>query len=270
MIVAEAVTAATVTILYDPTFWLLVGVGFCAQLLDGSVGMGYGIIGSTFLLSIGLPPAQVSAMMHSAKVFTSSTSGASHLLLGNVDAKLFWRLMPMGVLGGFIGATVLINVPGDIIKPFILLYLAVMGLYILHKALFGTQQIPPHHNWALPLGFTGGFLDAMGGGGWGPVTATTLMGTGHRPRYVVGSVNASEFFVTTAVVGALLTAIIQGELSVSFADYAKYVGGLIAGGLIAAPVAASFARFAPPRVMLFVVGLLVAAMSIWQGFALFF
>ncbi len=256
-------------VLNDPQFWMLVGIGFCAQLLDGAVGMGYGIIGSSFLLALGLPPAQVSAMMHSAKVFTASTSGVSHFFLGNISPSLFWRLMPMGVIGGFVGASILINVPGEIIKPFILFYLMCMGAYILKKAIGGTSLVVPHFNWAYPLGFVGGFLDAMGGGGWGPVTATTLMGSGHQPRYVVGSVNASEFFVTCAVVGALFTAIVQGELAVGLADYGIYVGGLVVGGLIAAPVAATFTRFAPPRVMLFVVGFLVIMMSVWQAINLF-
>jgi uncharacterized membrane protein YfcA len=227
-------------------------VGFVAQMIDGALGMAYGVSSTTFLLSIGIPPAAASASVHTAEIFTSGVSGLSHLKLGNVDKHLFKRLVIPGVLGGVLGAYVLTAVPGKAIKPFIALYLLVMGLVILLKALKKTKERVRTR--LFPLGAVGGFLDAIGGGGWGPIVTSTLVANGNHPRFAIGSVNLAEFFVTVAEVAAFLTVI--GLV------HWQIIVGLIIGGILAAPLAAYACKRLPARTLKFILGALIMILSV--------
>ena len=175
-------------------------VGFVAQMIDGALGMAYGVSSTTFLLSLGIPPAVASASVHTAEIFTSGISGFSHLRLGNVDKKLFKKLLIPGIVGGIVGAYILTSVPGKVMKPFVALYLLIMGLMILWKVLKKQVQEVEVRTKLIPLGLAGGFFDAIGGGGWGPVVTSTLVMRGNHPRFTIGSVNLAEFFVTVAEV----------------------------------------------------------------------
>ncbi|MGQ9585619.1 MAG: sulfite exporter TauE/SafE family protein, partial [Anaerolineae bacterium] len=185
----------------DLSFLLFVAVGFVAQIVDGALGMAYGVTSTSFLLGLGIPfitPAVASASVHASEIFTTAVSGLSHLRFGNVDRSLFKRLLIPGVIGGALGAYVLTAVPGRLIKPFVALYLMAMGLLILRRAFQKKKESPLTTRFVLPLGIIGGFFDAIGGGGWGPIVTSTLVARGKNPRFAVGSVNLAEFFVTLA------------------------------------------------------------------------
>jgi len=228
-------------------------VGFIAQMIDGALGMGYGVSSTTFLLSMGIPPVAASASVHTAEVFASGASGLAHLRFGNVDKKLFKKLLIPGVIGGIIGAYILTAVPGKMIKPFIAFYLFIMGLIILRKA-FKKIEEKEVKTKLLPLGVSGGFFDAIGGGGWGPIVTSTLIARGHNPRFSIGSVNLAEFFVTIAEVATFLTII--GLV------HWQIIVGLIIGGVLAAPLAAYVCKRLPSRALMIMVGLLIMALSI--------
>jgi uncharacterized protein len=254
-------------------FLIFAVIGFFAQLVDGSLGMGFGVISASALLATGVPPAQVSASVHGAKLFTSGTSAISHLMHGNVDKPTFWRLSVAGAAGGVLGALLVSAVPGSTIKPFVLGYLTLLGLFILIKA-WGPRFIrdrsplfskPP----VVPIGATGGFVDGVGGGGWGPVVTTSMIGTGGTPRYTIGTVNAAEFVVTVFIVmafaGASITGLWQdaGELMDNFVA----VLGLVLGGIPAAVIAGYLPKKVDARSLTGLVGLLVislAAYQLWQ------
>jgi uncharacterized membrane protein YfcA len=227
-------------------------VGFIAQLIDGALGMAYGVSSTTFLLSIGIPPAAASASVHTAEIFTSGVSGLSHLRFGNVDRKLFKKLLIPGIIGGVLGAYVLTVVPGKTIKPFVAIYLLIMGLMILRKALKKVQETEVRTK-LFPLGLVGGFLDAMGGGGWGPIVTSTLVAKGHNPRFTIGSVNLAEFFVCVAEVATFLTTI--GLV------HWQIILGLIIGGVLAAPLAAYVCKGLSSRALMIMVGVLIIALS---------
>src|SRR6476660_2766493 len=179
-------------------FALLLGIGFVAPLVAGALGMAYGVISNTAMLTIGLPPAQASALVHTAEVFTTGASAASHIYHRNVDWRLVARLAVFGVLGAILGAWILSNIEVGAARRFVYIYLLLMELYILYKAARILQPREKPAAWTGPLGFVAGFLDASGGGGWGPLLTSTLIGSGHAPRHVVGSVNTTEFLVTIA------------------------------------------------------------------------
>jgi hypothetical protein len=242
---------------FTQEFWISFGVGFLAQLVDGALGMAYGLVSTSFLLSLGVPPAQASAMVHTAEVFTTGASGLSHGLKRNVDWRLVLRLAPAGILGGALGAIFLSRVPGDVIRPFVALYLVIMGLILLRMAIVGQREQEPNLKGATPLGFVGGFLDASGGGGWGPIVTSTLLGRGHAPRMAIGSVSLSEFLVTAAI-----AAVFAAELGVG---HLSSVLGLILGGVLAAPLAAHVVRVLPARLLMGVVALTVIGLSAWQA-----
>ncbi len=177
-------------------FWSAVAVGFFAQVVDGALGMAYGVTATTFLLASGASPAAASASVHIAEIFTTGVSGISHAKFGNVNNQLFARLLVPGMLGGILGAILVTHIDGALFKPFISAYLLLLGIYILSKAFrqLGIRKEAPKHVGKLAL--FGGFVDAAGGGGWGPVVTTTLVGTGNDPRTTIGSVNFAEFFLT--------------------------------------------------------------------------
>ncbi len=228
-------------------------VGFIAQLIDGALGMAYGVSSTSFLLSIGVPPAAASASVHTAEVFTTFVSGVSHWKFGNVDKKLFKKLLIPGIIGGVIGAYVLTAVPGNRIKPFIGAYLLIMGLMILRKA-FKVIKEKRVETKILPLATAGGFFDAIGGGGWGPIVTSTLMARGHSPRFSIGSVNLAEFFVTVAEAATFFT--ILGLI------HWQVIVGLLIGGVIAAPMAAYVCKRLPSRALMIIVGILITVLSI--------
>lgn len=171
---------------------LFVTIGFVAQMIDGAIGMAYGVISSSVLLSLGIPPATASACVHAAETFTTAASGAAHWRLGNVDRRLLLRLAVPGMIGGAIGAYVLTALPGEKVKPFVNGYLLLIGLLIVWRALTTKPDPDSPPSRVAPLGFLGGLLDSIGGGGWGPIVTSTLIGQGTTPRYAIGSVNLSS------------------------------------------------------------------------------
>jgi uncharacterized protein len=178
---------------------LYVIIGFVAQMIDGAIGMAYGVTASSVLLGLGVPPATASACVHAAETFTTGASGLAHWRLGNVDRKLLLRLAVPGMIGGAIGAYALTELPGQTLKPFISAYLLVLGVLIVWRALAVRPLEAPTPRAVAPLGVLGGMLDAIGGGGWGPIVTSTLLGQGTTPRYAIGSVNIAEFFVTLII-----------------------------------------------------------------------
>ena len=252
------------------TFSLFLAVGFIAQLVDGAVGMAYGVISTSVLLAFGVPPAQASATIHAAECFTTGASGASHMLHKNVDWQLFFRLAPAGVVGGVIGAYLITGFDPTFIKAVVIAYLGALGVYMLTRALREPKDEPPHLKHVVPLGVVGGFLDASGGGGWGPIVTSTLLGRGHTPRYVIGSVNSAEFVVTVAISLTFLITLLTGrfELEGGVIAGGAALAGLIVGGLFAAPLAGYITKAAPARALLGAASVLVISLSIWQGIQL--
>jgi hypothetical protein len=252
-------------------FLLFAGVGFLAQIVDGALGMAYGVISSTVLLAFGVPPSYASASVHTAEMFTTAASAASHLGHRNIDWRLFWRLVPAGIAGGVLGAYVLTSIDGAMLRPFVTAYLTIMGVYILYRAIRGRREaVPPSTKLVVPLGVAGGFVDAAGGGGWGPIVTSTLVGSGGAPRYVIGTVNAAEFFLTTAISTTFLVALLSGHWQEQGGPlaHASAVAGLVVGGLLAAPLAGLVARHLQPKLLMIVVGLMVIALAGWQTWQL--
>ena len=231
-----------------------IAVGFLAQMVDGAIGMAYGVTSTSVMLSAGVPPATASACVHAAEMFTTCASGLSHWKLGNIDKRIIWRLALPGMVGGAAGAYLLTNIDGDMIKPYIAGYLLLMGLYILYKALHRKPHFidePPNN--IAPLGLFGGFVDAIGGGGWGPIVTSTLLGKGGVPRYTIGSVNLAEFFVTAAISATFIFTI--------GLDLWPIIAGLIVGGVLAAPLAALAAKHIPAKPLMIIVGVVVVILS---------
>lgn len=242
-------------------FWTAAGVGLLAQMVDGALGMAYGVTSTTFLLSTGVPPAAASASVHIAEIFTTGFSGFSHWKLGNVNKALFKRLLIPGVIGGLIGAYLVTSLDGDMLRPWIAAYLVVIGIFIISKAFrpIHIRTEPP--TYVAPLAVTGGFVDAIGGGGWGPVVTTSLLGSGQDPRTTIGSVNAAEFFL--AISTGLSFAMLGGL------THWTTIAGLVLGGLFAAPFAAVLVRYLPTRALLIIVGLLITSLSVWNLWKVF-
>lgn len=231
-----------------------IAVGFAAQAVDGALGMAFGVISNTLLVGVmGVPPALASQRVHVVECFTTATSGISHLLHGNVDKKLFFRLLIPGMIGGATGAYVLTSLDAAVVKPFVLTYLTAIGLMLLYRGF----KYPPAGKPAkivAPLGLVGGFLDAAGGGGWGPVVTSNLLIQGADPRRVVGTVNAVEFFLTLTISATFI-------YHLGFADLAGATLGLLIGGLAAAPLGAWAAKHIPAKPMLVMVGIVLTATS---------
>ena len=242
-------------------FWSAVAVGFLAQIIDGALGMAYGITATTFLLSSGVPPAAASASVHIAEVFTTGLSGISHAKLGNVNKKLFLSLLLPGMLGAILGAYLVTQVDGDVIKPFISAYLLLMGLYILSKAYRNVlkRRAPKH---VAKLALFGGFVDSAGGGGWGPVVTTSLIGSGSDPRTTIGSVNFAEFFLTITTATSFI--LLAGQ-----PDTWMLVAGLVFGGMFAAPFAALLCKKLSAKTLLTIVGCLITLISAYNIYSSF-
>lgn len=232
-----------------------VAVGFGAQLVDGALGMAFGVICNVLLVAvIGLPPARASANVHIVETFTTAVSGISHALHGNVDRRLFLRLVIPGILGGVAGAYLITNVDAQVVKPYVLGYLVAVGIYLLIRGIVFPPPERRKPKVVEPLGLVGGFLDAAGGGGWGPIVTSNLLVQGVEPRRVVGTVSAVEFFLTATVSAAFL-------YHLGWKDFAVATVGLLIGGVAAAPLGAVVAKRVPTKVLLVLVGVVLTITS---------
>ncbi len=254
---AQSGSELIIDAIHNPLFWTAVAVGLIAQTVDGALGMAYGITSTTFLLAAGAPPAMASGATHLAEVFTTGVSGISHLKLGNVNKRLVFSLLVPGIIGALLGAYVLTSIDGNTLKPYISGYLVIMGLYVLSKA-FKQIKLQRDIKTAkvAPLALFGGFMDTTGGGGWGPIVTTSLVGAGHDPRTTIGSVNFAEFFLTLTVAAAFF-AILDNTVWI-------FVAGLTVGGLFAAPFAALITRHLKTRTLLILVGSLISLISLYN------
>ncbi len=232
--------------------WTFVGyllTGFIAQLIDGALGMAHGVTCTSLLFYFGVSPAVATASVHTTKVFTAGASGLSHLYLGNVDRKLLLRLILPGILGAVIGAYMISEVlDGKWIKPYITMYLLFLGVLILLKS-FRTQRPKTEVKFVSLLGAFGGFFDSIGGGGWGPIVTSNIVNQGNDPREAVGTVNTAEFFVAFFSTMVFLVFVVVESWQV--------VLGLIAGGLLAAPLGALLVRQIRPKTLMFLVGITI-------------
>ena len=253
------------------TFLIFLLVGFIAQAIDGALGMAYGVVTSTVLISLGIPPATASATVHAAEVFTTAASAGSHIAHKNVNWRFLVPLAGAGMIGGALGAYVLTGLDGDAIRPYVVAYLGSMGLLILSRARKVVKVRPVAQGWAAPIGLVGGFADAAGGGGWGSTVTSTLVGAGKEPRMAVGTANAAEFFVTTAISAAFLVALLTGRWDEAgeLRGHLTAVGGLVTGGLLAAPLAGWVTKIVPIRALTVAVGLLVVLLAAQQAARLF-
>lgn len=231
-----------------------IAIGFAAQLIDGALGMAFGVISQTLLITIGVPPASASASVHLVEVFTTGASGASHIAQRNVDWSLFWRLVPFGVAGGIAGAYLLSNIDASAAKPFVLLYLSAVGVILLVKSIRWGEPRFADPKTTRPLALVGGFLDAAGGGGWGPVVTSNLLVQGGDPRKIIGTVNSAEFLLALSVSITFL-------LTLGLEAFTIATVGLIVGGVAAAPIGAHLVKRVKARMLLGAVALVIIATS---------
>lgn len=247
------------TLIFDNTFWWFILAGFVAQIIDGALGMAYGVSCTTLLLNFGIPPSFASASVHTSEIFTSGVSGLSHLKFKNIDKKLFFNLVFTGVLGAVIGAFLISQIfEGSAIKPFVAAYLLILGGVILYKGIKNKERRNKKLKHIRPLAFIGGLMDACGGGGWGPIVTSNLINQGNDPRKTVGTVVTAEFFVTF-----FATAIFIFFLGVEFW---QIVIGLIIGGTIAAPIGAYLVTKVKKRPLMILVGVLIIVTSSYTIF----
>lgn len=230
-------------------------IGFGAQLIDGALGMAFGVIANTSLIALGVPPALASSYVHIIKGFTGGIGGISHVAHGNVDWKLCLRLSVSGIVGGVVGAYVLTQIHAEVAKPFVLGYLTLIGIYILWRGL-GHTFIEKPAKIVEPIGVVGGFLDATGGGGWGPVVTSNLLIQGHNPRMTVGTVNVAEFFLAVAISATFI-------VSLGMENFTAPVVGLLIGGVIAAPAGAWLTKHIPAKPLMIMVGLVLTLSSLF-------
>ena len=248
---------------YGADIWPFILVGFGAQIIDGALGMAYGVISSTLLLALGVPPAAASAGVHAAETCTTGVSAISHIFHKNVDWRLFARLVIPGIIGGVSGAYVLSNIDGDMVKPFVQAYLLAIGVFLMWRGM----HFPPHvrdPRIVAPLGLVGGFLDASGGGGWGPIVTSNLLIQGSSPRHTIGTVNSVEFILTLSISITFL-------LNLGATAFTVATAGLLIGGVVAAPLGAMLARHVSPKILLVSVGVILTLTSMfgiakWLGF----
>ena len=241
-------------ILADPSALLIfVLIGFLAQLVDGALGMAFGVISSTILVSVGVPPAAASAGVHTAETFTTAVSGVSHVAHRNVDWRLFFRIVIPGVIGGILGAYVLTQISAETARPFVLAYLTGLGLYLFYRGVMHkhTERQPKVVS---PLGLLGGFLDAAGGGGWGPIVTSNLLVQGSNPRKTIGTVNTAEFFLTVTISATFVAALGWKAFTIA-------TTGLLIGGVFAAPFGAMIAKRVNADLLLTFVGAVLTATS---------
>ncbi|QTY26983.1 sulfite exporter TauE/SafE family protein [Flavobacterium sp. CS20] len=241
-------------LLFDSTFFWFLLAGFLAQMVDGALGMAYGVTSNSVLLGFGLSPRLASATVHTAEVFTTGVSGLSHIRVGNFDLKLFLNLFVPGVISASAGAFLLGSIiEGKVIKPFIAAYLIILGVFILSKVFKKKPKIKENLKFAPVYALFGGFLDAIGGGGWGPIVTSNLIRQGNTPNIVIGTVNTAEFFVTFFSAGILIyfTGIQSWQI----------ILGLIIGGTLAAPIGAIITKKIPHKSMMIIVGCMIILTS---------
>ncbi len=235
-----------------------IAIGMAAQMIDGALGMAFGVITQTLLVSaLGVPPATASASVHLVELFTTGASGASHIWHRNVDWGLFRRLVPFGVLGGVAGTYVLSNIDASAARPFVMIYLTGIGFYLLWRAIRMSKPRFEDPRYTRPLALAGGFLDAAGGGGWGPVVTSNLLIQGGDPRKIIGTVNSAEFLLTLSISIAFIA-------TLGLAAFTKITVGLIIGGVIAAPFGAVLASRVGPRYLLLAVAIVLIATSAYS------
>lgn len=256
--------------IFNEKLFLFMFIGLLAQIVDGALGMAYGATASTFLLSFGISPALSSASIHIAEVFTTGASGLSHLKFGNVNKKLFKNLLIPGMIGAVIGAALLCYFDSqpdsfikNYVKPATAIYLMFLGIIVLRKALMKIQPKRKIKQVA-PLAILGGFMDSVGGGGWGPIVTSTLVSSGRSVNYTIGSVNLAEFFVATAssITFVFFVGIESGLWQV--------IVGLIIGGVFAAPFAAFLVTKVKRKPLMISVGVLIILLSLRTLFKTFF
>ena len=252
-------TIQNLQIRIDYHFWLFVLAGFLAQLIDGALGMAYGVSCSSLLIAFNVPPVISSASVHISEVFTTGVSGLSHLYFKNVHRQLLMKLVIPGILGAGIGAFLLSEYfLGDWIKPFVSAYLMILGLMIVRKAILIKRVASGHVKYIRRLAFAGGFLDAVGGGGWGPIVVSNLIHQGANPKRTIGSANTAEFFV----------ALVSSAVFITFVKINNWqpLIGILLGGIVAAPLAAYLVKIIRPKPMMIVVGILVTLVSLYNIF----
>lgn len=232
-----------------------IAIGFFAQLVDGALGMAFGVIANTSLIAMGVPPALASSYVHIIKAFTGGISGVSHILHRNVDWKLCLRLSIAGIIGGVVGVFVLTNIHAEVARPIVLAYLTAIGFYILWRGL-GNHFIERKAKIVEPVGLVGGFLDATGGGGWGPVVTSNLLIQGNNVRMTVGTVNVAEFFLAIAISATFIVSLGSNDLT-------EPVIGLLIGGIVAAPAGAWLTKHIPARPLMVLVGTVLVLSSLF-------
>lgn len=240
-------------------------IGFAAQLIDGALGMAFGQISTTLLITMGVPPAAASAGVHTAETFTTAVSGISHVAHRNVDWRLFFRIAVPGILAGIIGAYVLTQVDASTAKPFVLAYLTSLGIYLFYRGIMHrhTERRPKIVE---PLGAAGGFLDAAGGGGWGAIVTSNLLVQGSNPRKTIGTVNTAEFFLTISISATFLATLTLSGSAEEGLFLVKAVAGLVIGGVLAAPFGARIAKRVNPDLLLSFVG---GILTLTSGYGLY-
>lgn len=240
------------------SIFIYILIGFAAQMIDGSLGMAYGVSGRTFLKTFaGLPTAVSSALIHISEIPSSLVSGISHYRIDNVEKSLLLKLIVPGAIGGVLGAW-FVSTEGDRLERIIDIYLIAMGLIILVRAVRGGRRGRGIGRLIIPLGFAGGFLDAAGGGGWGPVVTSSMVASGEDVRRTIGTVNAAEFIVTIAETTTFAVMIRD------IGSYGSIIAGLIIGGVVAAPIAARVCKRLPERPLMAAVGVLIIALNIYN------
>ena len=250
-------TIQNLNIRFDYHVWLFMLAGFVAQLIDGALGMAYGVSCSSLLIAFNVPPLISSASVHISEVFTTGVSGLSHLKFKNVHRQLLMKLLIPGILGAAIGAYLLSELfKGDWIKPVVSAYLMILGLLIVRKALIHQNKPAREVRHVRRLAFAGGFLDAIGGGGWGPVVVSSLLYQGANPKRSIGSANTAEFFI----------ALVSSAVFISFVKISDWqpVIGILLGGIIAAPLAAYFVKVIRAKPLMIIVGILIALVSLYN------
>ena len=255
----DRLTLIASTIDLTPDIFYFILAGFVAQMIDGALGMAYGVTATTFLTSVGISPLFATASVHSSEIFTSGVSGYMHLKFGNVNSRLFKIILIPGVIGAALGAFLItkladMELVAKYLGPAISVYTAILGILILKKALAKQTKKNPVRKIGL-LAWFGGFVDSIGGGGWGPIVTSTLIASGRHPRYTIGSVNLAEFFVSFA--SSVVFALYAG-----LDNYGMVIIGLILGGMIAAPIAARLAQKLPVKTMMILVGIVIILVSL--------
>lgn len=245
-------------------FFIFLFIGVFAQLVDGTLGMGYGTTSTSFLLTFGVSPATSSMAVHVAEMFTTGASAISHHKFKNIDKKLVYNLIIPGLVGSVLGAYLLSDViDGKVIKPYIAFYMLILAILIVIKGLRRKNIVKNTNKGQLNLlALFGGFMDSIGGGGWGPIVTSTLMGRGGDPRYIIGSVNTAEFAVAFAsgVTFILFDGIMGWQVIV----------GLIVGGIVAAPISAYLVNKIPRKPITLLVGVLLILLSLRTLYQIFF